>query len=280
MSRYPSTPSLLIAQTRYQLVTFVRIPVAVFFTLGLPLVMLVLFNALFGDNTFDTADGGQMSAQQFYTGGLAAFTAVSATFTNLANMVPIRRDEGVLKRWRGTPLPMWIYLAGFIISAVIIAVVGVVLMLTLGVVVYDLQIEAAKIPAAVMTFLIGVGAFAALGMALAAVVKSASSASAAANAIILPMAFVSNIFIQVDDAPAWITTLGDIFPLKHFAEAFQDCFTPFVEPPAFNWASMAYVAAWGVAGVVIAMRFFTWEPSGTAPRSRRSRRSATAATTD
>ncbi len=279
VSGFPSTPRLLVAQTRYQIVTFVRIPVAVFFTLGLPLVMLVLFNALFGDNTFETADGGQLSAQQFYTGGLAAFTAVSATFTNLANMVPIRRDEGVLKRWRGTPLPTWIYLAGFILSAVLIAVVGVVLMLTLGVVVYDLEIEAAKMPAAIATFLIGVGAFAALGMALAAVVKSASSASAAANAIILPMAFVSNIFIQVDDAPVWITALGDFFPLKHFAESFQDCFTPFVEAPAFDWLSMAYVALWGVAGLVVAMRFFTWEPSRSAPRSRRSRRSA-AATTD
>ena len=276
MSAFPSTAALVVAQTRYQLITFIRIPVAVFFTLGLPLVMLVLFNALFGDNTFETADGGQMSAQQFYTGGLAAFTAVSATFTNLANMVPIRRDEGVLKRWRGTPLPTWIYLAGFIVSAVIIAFVGVILMLTLGVVVYDLEIEAAKMPAAIVTFLIGVGAFAALGMALAAVVKSASSASAAANAIILPMAFVSNIFIQVDNAPAWITTLGNIFPLKHFAEAFQDCFTPFVEAPAFDWPSLAYIAAWGAVGIVIALRFFTWEPSGSAPRSRRSRRSAAA----
>jgi ABC-2 type transport system permease protein len=237
--------------------------------------MLVLFNALFGDGTFDTGDGGQISAQQFYTGGLAAFTAVSATFTNLANMVPIRRDEGVLKRWRGTPLPTGIYLAGFIISAVLIAVVGVVLMLTLGVVVYDLEIDPAKMPAALVTFLVGVGAFAALGMALAGVVKSASSASAAANAIILPMAFVSNIFIQVDDAPGWITTLGNIFPLKHFAEAFQDCFTPFVEAPAFDWASLAYIAAWGVGGIIVAVRFFTWEPSGSAPRSRRSRRAAT-----
>ncbi len=277
MSAFPSTPKLLVDQTRYQLVTFVRIPVAVFFTLGLPLVMLVLFNALFGDSSFETADGGQMSAQQFYTGGLAAFTAVSATFTNLANMVPIRRDEGVLKRWRGTPLPTWIYLAGFIVSAVLIAVVGVVLMLTLGVVVYDLEIEAAKMPAAIVTFLVGVGAFAALGMALAAVVKSASSASAAANAIILPMAFVSNIFIQVDNAPGWITTLGNIFPLKHFAEAFQDCFTPSVAAPAFDWPSLAYVAAWGVAGMLLAMRFFTWEPSGSAPRGRRSRRSSAAA---
>jgi ABC-2 type transport system permease protein len=94
------------------------------------------------------------------------------------------------------------------------------------------------------------------------------------------MAFVSNIFIQVDDAPAWITTLGDIFPLKHFAEAFQDCFTPFVEPPAFDWTSMLYVALWGVAGLAISMRFFTWEPSGSAPRSRRSRRTAAASGTD
>jgi ABC-2 type transport system permease protein len=280
MNGYPSTLSLLVTQTRYQLVTFVRIPVAVFFTLGLPLVMLVLFNALFGDGTFEMADGGEMSAQQFYTGGLAAFTAVSATFTNLANMVPLRRDEGVLKRWRGTPLPTWTYLAGFIVSAVIIAVVGVMLMLTLGVVVYDLEIEAAKMPAAVVTFLVGVGSFAALGMALAALVKSASSASAAANAIILPMAFVSNIFIQVDDAPGWITALGNFFPLKHFAEAFQACFTPSVEAPAFDWPSLAYVAAWGVIGLIVAQRSFTWEPSGSAPRGRRSRSAAAATTTD
>jgi ABC-2 type transport system permease protein len=273
MSSYPSTLSLVATQTRYQIVTFWRIPVAVFFTLGLPLVMLVLFNALFGSGTFST-DEGEISAQQFYTGGLAAFTAVSATFTNLANMVPLRRDEGVLKRWRGTPLPTWIYLAGFIVSAVIIAFAGVVLMLGLGLTVYDLEIEPAKMPAAFVTFLVGVGSFAALGMALASLVKSASSASAAANAIILPMAFVSNIFIQVDDAPRWIEALGNFFPLKHFAEAFQDCFTPFVEPPAINWASLAYVAAWGVLGLVVALRRFTWEPSGSAPRGRRSRRAA------
>jgi ABC-2 type transport system permease protein len=151
-------------------------------------------------------------------------------------------------------------------------------MLGLGVSVYDLEIEPAKMPAAVVTFLVGVGTFAALGMALAAVVPSASSASAAANAIILPMAFVSNIFIQVDDAPDWIVTIGDIFPLKHFAEAFQDCFNPTVEAPAFDWPSMGYVALWGVAGLVVALRRFTWEPSGSAPRGRRSRRAAADAT--
>lgn len=273
MTPFPSTAKLVAIQTRYQLVSFWRIPVAVFFTLGLPLVMLVLLNALFGSSITETSEGSWPTSH-FYTTGLAAFTAVSATYTNLANMVPIRRDEGVLKRWRGTPLPTWMYVSGFILSAVVIAFVGVVLMLTLGVVAYDLEIDPAKMLAAFVTFVVGVSTFAALGMALASLVKSASSAAAAANATILPLAFVSNVFIQVDDAPRWIEILGSIFPLKPFVEAFQDCFAPFVEPPAFNWGSLAFIAAWGVLGLVVALRKFTWEPSGSAPRGRRARRAA------
>jgi ABC-2 type transport system permease protein len=269
--------ALLGQQTRYQVISFWRIPVAFFFTLALPLIMLVLFNALFGDATIDT-DAGSWTTSQFYTGGLAAFTAVSATYTNLANMVPIRRDEGVLKRWRGTPLPTSIYMAGFIVSAVVIAFIGVVLMLALGVVVYDLEIEAAKMPAAAVTFLVGVASFAALGMALAQVVRTASAAAAMANATILPLAFVSNVFVVTEDAPSWVTTVGDLFPLRPFVESFQACFTPFVEPPAFNWGKLAYVGAWGVFGLVVAVKRFRWEPSGSAPRGRRSRRAAVDAT--
>ncbi len=276
MSGLPNELGLLVRQTRYQLVSFRRIPVAFFFTLALPLIMLVLFNALFGDSTIETPDGN-WSVRQFYTGGLAAYTAVSATFTNLANMVPIRRDEGVLKRWKGTPLPTWTYIGGFVLSAVVIAFLGVVLMLSLGVLVYDLEIDPAKMPAAIVTFAVGVSAFAALGLALASVVKSASSASAAANATILPLAFISDVFVQSDDAPSLLGWIADFFPLKPFVNAFQDCFTPFVDAPAFNWANLAQVAAWGVFGAVVAVRNFTWEPSGSAPRGRRSRRSTVAA---
>ena len=274
MSRFPAAARQLVRQTRYQVLTVWRIPVAFFFTLALPLIMLVLFNALFGNDDVDTPQG-TWAASQFYTGGLAAFTAVSATYTNLANMVPIRRDEGVLKRWRGTPLPTSIYIAGFVLSAVVIALIGVVLMLGLGWVAYDLEIELAKMPAAVLTFIVGVSAFAALGLALAAVVRSASSASAAANATLLPLAFLSNIFIPLGtDPPRWVEVVGDVFPLKAFAEAFQDCFNPFVDAPAFDWGALAFVAVWGAAGAIIAVTRFSWEPSGSAPRGRRSRRRA------
>jgi ABC-2 type transport system permease protein len=266
---FPSSARLLIRQTSYQLITIWRIPVAFFFTLVLPLIMLVLFNALFGDDIIVT-DEGVWKSSQFYTGGLAAFTAVSATYTNLANMVPIRRDEGVLKRWRGTPLPTSIYMAGFVASAVLLALGGVVLMLALGYAVYDLEIVWAKMPAAFVTFIVGVATFAALGLALASLVRSASSASAAANATLLPLAFVSNIFISLDeDSPEWLQRIGDFFPLKPFAEAFQACFMPFVEAPAFSWDKLAFVALWGVVGAVVAIRNFSWEPSGSAPRGRR-----------
>ncbi len=270
----PATPALVLRQVRYQQLSFRRTPIAVFFTLALPLIMLVLFNALFGDEEVAT-EGGTWPMNQFYTGSLAAFTAVSATFTNLANLIPIRREEGVLKRWRGTPLPPWVYIAGAIGCAVVIAAVGVLIMLTVGVVAYDLDVDAAKMPAAVVTFVVGVGAFAALGLAVASLVPNPDAAPAVANAIILPLAFVSDVFIQIDDPPAWVDFVGDLFPLKAFVQAFQAAFNPNVEAPGFEWGKLAFVAAWGVFGLVVALRWFKWEPS-TRRRTRRRREPATA----
>ena len=271
----PSIPAQLVRHVCYQIRTFVRTPIAVFFTLLLPLIMLVLFNALFSGDEVDTGSGA-WPLSQFYTGALGAFTAVSATFTNLANVVPVRRDEGVLKRWRGTPERPLVYLGGLIGAAIVLAVVGVAITLALGVTAYDLDVDAAKVPAAIVTFLVGVAAFAAMGMAVAGLCPSASAASAVANAIILPMAFVSDVFIAIEDPPGWLRTLGDILPLKPFVQSFQDAFNPAVDAPAFQWAKLARVAAWGVVGLVVARRWFRWDPArgGSTTRSRRARAAA------
>lgn len=270
---FPSTIALVARQIRYQLLMFWRIPIALFFTILFPLVMLVLFNAIFGDTNVETPSG-LWKTSQFYTGGLAAFTAVSATYTNLANMVPIRREEGVMKRWRGTPLQTGTYIAGFIGSALILAAIGAAIMLGVGVLAYDLQIDAAKLPAMVVTFLVGAGSFAALGMAVAALVPNASSAAAVANATVLPLGFVSNIFIPLEQPPGWLQTVGDVFPLKHFAVAFQNTLNPFVEAPGFEWGRLGFIAAWGVAGAFVAAKKFTWEPAPGGHSSRRRRRAA------
>ena len=271
MKGFPSTAALIVRQTRYQILYFLRIPVALFFTIILPIVMLVLFNALFGDNTI-TTDEGDWPIRQFYTGGLAAYTAVSATYSNLGNMVPIRRDEGILKRWRSTPLPTWAYLAGLVLSSIVIAVISVLLMLTMGVVLYDLQIDWMKMPAAAVTLLVGVASFAALGMALVSVIKTASSSAAMVNATLLPLAFISDVFIATS-GEGFLNTVANIFPLKPFVNAFQDCFNPFIDGYGFSPGRLAFVAAWGVLGLVIAIKKFSWEPSG-AP-TRRGRRKPT-----
>ena len=274
---WPSPLRLAVVQWRYQLRTSLRSPVGMFFTVVLPVVMLVLFSVLFGDDTV-TTEQGEWSIRQFYTGGLAAFTAVSATYTNLVNVVPIRRDEGVLKRWRATPLPTSSYLAGWIASAITIATAGVVLMLVIGVAAFDVEIDPAKLPAMVVTFGVGVGSFAALGMAVAAAVPSADEAPAVANATILPLAFVSDVFIASGvDSPRWVEVVGGIFPLRPFVNAFQDTVNPLVDAPAFAWPELVVVAAWGIGGALVAVRTFRWEPSAGARgggRSRRRRQSA------
>ena len=275
--RWPSSAGLVARQIRAQLLTFRRTPIALFFTIFLPLVMLVLFNALFGDSEVET-EQGSWPINQFYAGGLAAFTAVTATYTNLANMVPIRREEGVLKRWRGTPLSGAAYLAGFVGAAIVIAFIGAAIMLGVGVIAYDLEIEAAKLPALLITFLVGVFTFSALGLAVAGLVPNARSAAAVANATILPLGFVSNIFIPLEDPPRWLEAVGNFFPLKPFAVSFQDTLNPLVEAPGFNWDQLAWVALWGVAGALVAVRFFKWEAStgGRSTRARSARRQASA----
>jgi ABC-2 type transport system permease protein len=274
---WPPTGRLLAAQVVAQLRVFLRIPVALFFTIALPLIIVVLFNLTFGgaDATVET-ETGDWSIQQFYVAALAAFEVVSATFTNLANMIPDRRQDGVMKRWRGTPLPPWTYLCGFVGAGLIIAVAGFALIVGVGFAVYDLSIDLAKVPALIIAFIVGTLVFSALGVAVAGLIRSQEAAPAVTNAIILPMAFISNTFIAVDYSamPDWLDTISRILPLRPFVESIQAPFNPTVDPPGLLPVNLAILIAWGVIGVVAAARTFKWEPiADIAHRaSRRSRR--------
>jgi ABC-2 type transport system permease protein len=270
---------LLAVQVVAQMRVFLRIPVALFFTVALPLMIVVLFNLIFGGAgaTVETATG-PWSIQQFYVTALAAFEVVSATFTNLANMIPDRRQDGVMKRWRGTPLPSSIYLSGFVGAGLAIAAAGFALIVGVGFAFYNLEIAGAKVPALVVTFVVGTLAFSALGVAIAGLIRSQEAAPAVTNAIILPMAFISNVFIAVDESsmPRWLDVLSQALPLRPFVESVQAPFNPTVDPPGILWGDLAVVVAWGVLGVVLAARTFKWEPVADVgrPSRRRRRRSA------
>ncbi|RMH73542.1 MAG: ABC transporter permease [Actinomyces sp.] len=266
-------------QVRGQNRIFWRSPVSAFFTIVLPLVMLVLFVALFGNDTFDTPYGS-VKVAQFYTPGLAVFSAASATYTNIGINLAIRRDEGILKRVRGTPLPPGIYLAGQVGSAVWIALLSVVLMVGVGVAAYGVEVEASSLGPLLAAFVAGTACFAVLGVALAAAARSAAGAPAIANITILPLAFVSQIFVSLGperDTPAWLRLVGDVFPLKHFALLFGQAMTPGSGASTVEWWRLGVLAAWAVVGAVFAWRRFVWEPRPGAATTRHRRRRTPAA---
>jgi ABC-2 type transport system permease protein len=138
------------------------------------------------------------------------------------------------------------------------------------VVFYGVQIIARTLPAALLTFVVGVSCFAALGMLVAAISPNGDAAPAITNATLLPVAFISNIFFPIQDPPRWMEIAGNFFPLKAFAEAFRDAFDPTLTGPQFHWPQIGYLALWGVVAGLLAIKFFRWEPaSGSRARRRR-----------
>jgi ABC-2 type transport system permease protein len=265
----PSVGALVWQQFRYQNKVFWRTPIAAFFTIVFPLMLLVLFTAIFGN---DEIDGSGITTAQYFTPGLAVFAAVSATYTNLGIGTAIARDNGILKRIRGTPIPPWAYIAGRVASAVYLAFIAMALMMAVGVVFYGVQIIARTLPAALLTFVVGVSCFAALGMLVAALSPNGDAAPAITNATLLPVAFISNIFFPIEDPPRWMEIAGNFFPLKAFAESFRDAFDPNLTGAQFHWPQIGYMLLWGVVAGILAIRFFRWEPSAGGSR-RGSRRS-------
>jgi ABC-2 type transport system permease protein len=265
----PSVGALVWQQFRYQNKVFWRTPIAAFFTIVFPLMLLVLFTAIFGN---EEIEGTGITTAQYFTPGLAVFAAVSATYTNLGIGTAIARDNGILKRIRGTPIPPWAYIAGRVASAVYLAFIAMALMMAVGVIFYGVQIIARTLPAALLTFVVGVSCFAALGMLVAALSPNGDAAPAITNATLLPVAFISNIFFPIQDPPRWMEIAGNFFPLKAFAESFRDAFDPNLTGAQFHWPEIGYMLLWGVVAAFLAIRFFRWEPSagGSRPRSRRS----------
>ena len=250
--------AVLNQQVGYQNKMFYRTPIAAFFTLVFPLMLLILFGALFGSE--DIPELG-VTVAQYYAPALAVFSAASATYTNISVGTSFQRDEGILKRIKGSPLPPYLFFSGKIVSGTVVAALAVLIMMVFGVLVYGVTIYPRTLPAAVLTFLVGAGCFACLGLLVAAVAPTGNAATAMANATLLPLAFLSGLFFPTtDDTPDWLVTVGNIFPLKHFNDAFQATFLPNTTGPQFDWGALGYMALWGVVALLLALRLFKWEP--------------------
>ena len=249
--------ALALRQVRYENRAFWRNPIAAFFTFVFPLMFMIIFNVLFGGTS---GLGGGLRVADFYTPGVIVLGVITATYTNIAMMVTAARDLGILKRMRGTPLPPWAFMAGRIVHAVLLSFLLVVIVAVFGSVFYSVRLPWDRLPALVLTLAIGAGSFCALGLAIAGLVPNADSAPAIVQFSVLPLNFISNVFVDMRDAPSWINTVSELFPIRHFADAMLGIWNPLPSGNGFAWADLGVMAAWGVAGVLVAVRYFTWEP--------------------
>ena len=247
------TGHLLLHELRAQQRLFWRTWEAAFFTFLLPVIFLVMLGAIYGDADIDGTRGST-----FLLSGMIGYGIAASAFAGLAITIVIRREAGLLKRIRGTPLPPWIHLAAMIGSILIVIGIMVVVQLLIGHFAFD-----AGPPVTAWSFaivlLVGAATFAALGLAITGFIRNAEGSSAIVNAIYLPMTFISGAWFSTETLPAFLEAIAEIIPLTHLLRLVRASFESgdtLIDHPT----NFIVLVVWGVIGLVVALQVFRWEP--------------------
>lgn len=244
---------MLLHQLRNEQRLFWRSRELAFFTFLLPILFFVLLGSVYGSDTIDGVKGSR-----YLLAGLLGYGVVATLFAGLSIVLVIRREEGILKRVRATPLPPWAYIAAALASNLIAYAIEAVLMIVIGRALFSIPFPSRAL-SIVLALLLGAAAFAALGLAVTAIVRSAEGSSAVVNAIYLPMAFISGSFFSPHSFPQFLRAIADVLPLTYFIQMLRDILL--YDHRIWNEGSaVAVVAAWGLVGLVGAVRGFRWEP--------------------
>jgi len=240
-------------QLRAEQLTFWRSREAAIFVFLFPPLLFVLLASVFGDGT---EEGRPVSS--YLVAGLIGYAVANTALGGLAITLVLRRETGVLKRLRSTPLPGRLYLVTVLLSNLLIVVLQSLTVLALGVLLYDADLPE-RLAEFVLALAIGAVAFAGLGLAAAALIRSDEAVAAAVNVIVLPMSFLSGSFGSTEDVPAVLQVVADVLPLKYLIDL---VLATYVDNEAIldHLGAVAVVAAWGIAGYLVAWRRFGWEP--------------------
>ena len=244
-------------QFRYDQKAFWRNPAAVFFTVMFPVIVFLILAVVFNGETVDVRGG--VEATTYYVPAIMSLAIISATMQTLAMTLVIAREDGRLKRGRGTPMPPWVFIAGRVGNSIIVALIMLALLAAIGGILYGVDLPWDRLPAILLALIVGAASFCCLGIALTAAIPSQDAAAAIVNALLLPLYFLSGVFIPEDQLPDGVITFAGLFPVRHFFDAFFDAYVP-AGGPAVSWDNLAIVALWGVAGLLLAIRFFRWTP--------------------
>jgi ABC-2 type transport system permease protein len=230
-----------------------RSPRALGFTFAFPLVLVTLFGAINAGVTVNLA-GQDVSFTQYYTPAIGVFGLTTACYTSLVVGLATARETGLLKRVRGTPLPVGVYLGSWSAGAMLTGLASVTLLFVVAIPAFGVDVPLASLPAAVVTTALGAACLAALGLAAGSLVRTSEQAMPLAQLTFLPISFISGIWFPLEGAPGWVTTTADIFPLKHIVDAFTGCFLAGTPSAGFAWGDLAVIALWGAGGLLVATR--------------------------
>jgi ABC-2 type transport system permease protein len=252
-----SIVALAVHQFGFDQKTFWRNPASVFFTVLLPVIFLLIFATIFGNDEIEELG---VNTSTYYVPSIITLAVVSATLVSIAISLTVDRENGLLKRIRGTPVPNSVFMAGRVGNALVVSALSLVVLATIGFVVYGVDIPWEHLPALVVALLVGACSFCCLGIALSAAIPSEDAAPPMTNFVVLPLYFLSGVFIPESEIPDGVLSFADLFPIRHFAEAFLTAWDPATAGPGFEWGHLGVVAGWGAVGLLIALRTFRWAP--------------------
>jgi ABC-2 type transport system permease protein len=254
-----SDAALVAHQLRYDLLVTWRNPQSRFFTLALPLIFLVIVMSLFGNHT-NQVSGHAIKNSTYYVPGICTLGIISASFVNLVITITAQRESGVLKRRRSTPVPAWVLIASRAFTAAIIAIVMVIVIVAIGRIAYGVRLPSATIPGLLLGVVVGAACFCCLSFAVASFIRNEDAAQPIVQATILPLYFISGVFIPKNQLSSSLKDIASVFPVSHLNNALFKAFDPTTTGAGIAGHDLLILAIWGVGGLLIALWRFSWSP--------------------
>jgi ABC-2 type transport system permease protein len=245
--------SLFLHELRTEQLLFWRNREAAFFTFFLPIIFFLVFGSIYGSDTISGIKGAA-----FLEAGMIGYGVASTAFAGLAITMVIRRESGVLKRIRATPLPPATYLVAVLVSTFVSFLIESVLIIAIGRILFGVHLPDRPL-SLLVALAIGAVSFAAMGLGLTGAVRSAEGSSAVVNFVYLPMAIISGTFFSPNKYPGFLKAIADVLPLTYFTKLTRDLMVRHHH----LWADpgpIAVVLVWGVIGLAAAVRGFRWQP--------------------
>jgi ABC-2 type transport system permease protein len=243
-------------QVRYEQNAFWINKVGAIFTIGFSVLFLVMLGATDGKQTISYL--GNITLDQYYVPGFIAYGVMSACFSMLTINIVIRRETGLLKRLRLTPLPTWALLLSIFISTAIVALVQVVVLLLIGRFGYDVPFPREWL-AFLLVLVVGIASFTAMGMAVSSVIPNQETAGPVTSVAFFVLLFLSGLWFPLQ-ANSGLAKFSNFFPVRHLLLAVR---APFEQQPSASpwaWHDLGIVAAWGVIAAIVSIRRFRWSP--------------------